>query len=242
MIQETPAHIGIIMDGNGRWAQRHGLPRHVGHKEGAEAVRRTVRAAGERGVEYLSLFGFSAENWRRPDEEVGELMRLLRLYLRAETASLHKNNVRVRIIGQRDEFASDICRLMQHAEDLTQANTGLNLNIALNYGGRQDILYAARAVTRDHAAGLIGDDALSTDFFRSYLLTGHLPDIDLLIRTSGELRLSNFMLWHSAYAELYFTETCWPDFGEAALDAALQEYARRQRRFGGLDTETRHGS
>lgn len=228
-----PRHVAIIMDGNGRWARARGLPRTAGHRKGVEAVRRTVEAAADLGVGYLTLFGFSSENWRRPADEVGELMRLLRHYLRAETADLHKNNVRLRVIGDREGLAPDIVTLIENAEDLTRLNDKITVVIALNYGGRNEILRAAHGLARDCAErGIAPDLARVGKLFPDYLMTADIPDPDLLIRTSGERRISNFMLWQCAYAELLFIDTLWPDFARKDLEAALSDYARRERRFG----------
>lgn len=235
MSPHIPNHIAIIMDGNGRWASSRGLPRTFGHKQGAEAARKVTTAAAELGVKYLTLFGFSSENWNRPETEVSELMRLLRYYLRSETAELHKNNIRLRVIGDRAAFASDIVELIGNAEDLTEANTGLCVMIALNYGGRADIVQAAQKLS---AMAVERGTAFSTDEVKALmdntLLTAGVPDPDLLIRTSGEKRISNFLLWQCAYAEFVFTDTLWPDFDKAALKSALDEYASRDRRFGAV--------
>lgn len=226
-----PAHIAIIMDGNGRWAVSRGMPRIEGHRRGADAVRRTVHAAADIGVEYLTLFGFSSENWSRPEEEVSELMRLLSYYLRSETAELHKNNIRIRIIGERSRFSKDIIDLIENAEDLTKDNTSLTLVIALNYGGRHDILQAAKKVAE---SGLrLSDEAFEMAFQES-LMTAGMPDPDLMIRTSGEQRISNFLLWQSAYTEMVFCDVFWPDFDRVHLEHAIEEYATRDRRFGAL--------
>lgn len=236
MTQQTPEHVAIIMDGNGRWAKARGLPRAAGHKQGSEAARRVVKAAGELGVSYVTLFGFSSENWRRPAAEIKELMKLLRYYLRAETAELHRNNVRMRVIGDRTPFDSDIVDLIENAESLTADNTGLTVSIALNYGGRADIMQAAkRAAEASLEAG--GTDDFEADFEEA-LLTSGVPDPDLLIRTSGEKRISNFLLWQCAYAEFVFTDTLWPDFDKAALQAAMAEYGHRDRRFGALTQQS----
>jgi undecaprenyl diphosphate synthase len=233
MDKALPQHIAIIMDGNGRWAQARGLPRVAGHKQGAETVRRVVKAAGEIGVPYITLFGFSSENWSRPEGEIKELMKLLRYYLRSETAELHRNNVCLRVIGDRSAFEADIVELIENAEALTSGNDGLTVIIALNYGGRHDILQAARAAA--HAA----EDEMDFEMaFRNALMTKDFPDPDLLIRTSGEQRISNFLLWQCAYAEFYFTETLWPDFGEAELRNAIDVYGKRDRRFGGLNKQS----
>ncbi len=222
-------HVAIIMDGNGRWAAKRGLPRTAGHKRGAEAVKRVVRAAGDLGVEYLTLFGFSSENWRRPQGEIKELMGLLRFYLRSETAELHRNNARLRVIGAREELDKDIVELIENAEDLTKDNDGITLIVALNYGGRQDILQAVRKLVDTSV-----DIENLEEVFEQNLMTAGIPDPDLLIRTSGEQRISNFLLWQCAYTELVFTEVLWPDFGKDDLEVALAEYAGRERRFGAL--------
>jgi undecaprenyl diphosphate synthase len=226
---QVPRHVAIIMDGNGRWAQARGLPRAAGHRQGAEAVRRVVKAAGELGISYVTLFGFSSENWRRPESEIKELMKLLRYYLRSETAELHRSNVCLRVIGDRSAFESDIVELIENAEDLTRPNDGLTVIMALNYGGQADILQAARKASVDAE-----DDLAFEAHFKQSLMTADFPDPDLLIRTSGEQRISNFLLWQCAYSEFVFTNTLWPDFDKAALEGALAEYAQRDRRFGGL--------
>ena len=229
---KLPHHIAIIMDGNGRWAQSRSLPRVAGHKQGAEAARRVVRAASSLGVDYLTLFGFSSENWSRPEGEIKELMNLLRYYLRGETAELHKNNARLRVIGDRSAFDQDIIDLIDHAETLTRDNDGICVMIALNYGGRNEILGAVQAVAE--RAADTGDSADAQQVFEQSLMTAGIPDPDLLIRTSGEQRISNFLLWQCAYSEFIFTDTLWPDFDKAALEEALKEYSARDRRFGGL--------
>lgn len=232
---KPPRHVAIIMDGNGRWATSRGLPRTAGHRKGIDAARRAVRAAGELGVEYLTLFGFSSENWRRPKDEVNELMRLLRFYLRGETAELHKNNVRLRVVGKRDDLDGDILELIDHAEALTADNTQLTLVIALNYGGRHDIIQAATAIARDFMKqGHVPEEEDIGCAFANYLMTADIPDPDMLIRTSGEMRISNFLLWQCAYSELVFTDTLWPDFSCQDLEAAIREYQGRDRRFGSV--------
>ncbi len=230
---EMPKHVAIIMDGNGRWATSRGLPRTLGHKAGAEALKRTVRAAGEMGIEYLTLFGFSCENWSRPEFEVKELMRLLRLYLRAETAELSKNNICLKVIGSREELDPDIVRLIENAEEISKDNDGITLMIAINYGGRQDIIHAVSEMLKDGVSGDLSKDKL-TDALESRLMTGGAPEPDLLIRTSGEQRISNFLLWQCAYSEMYFTERYWPDFGRDDLEEAVACYTQRERRFGGV--------
>ncbi len=227
-----PAHVAIIMDGNGRWAKSRGLPRIAGHRRGAEAVRRTVEAAAEFGIAYLTLFGFSSENWKRPTDEVDDLMGLLRHYIRAEIAELHARGVRVRVIGERRRLAPDIVTLIDNAEALTRGNGGLTLAIALSYGGRAEIAAAARAIAQAAVQGRLRPDEIDEAVFQRYLLTAEMPDPDLLIRTSGEQRLSNFLLWQTAYAELVFTSTLWPDFGKADLEKALRDYHSRDRRYG----------
>ena len=227
-----PAHVAIIMDGNGRWAKARALPRIAGHRRGADAVRRTVEAAIEIGISYLTLYGFSSENWKRPAGEVDDLMGLLRHYLRAEIAELHRNGVRVRIIGDRTRLANDIITLIDNAETLTRGNGRLNLAVALSYGGRAEISAAAREIAKDVQAGRLDPDAIDENLFSPYLLTADMPDPDLVIRTSGEQRLSNFLLWQTAYSELVFTSTLWPDFGKADLERAVGDYHGRERRYG----------
>lgn len=228
----APRHVAIIMDGNGRWARSRGLPRAAGHKRGAEAVRRAVEGAVELGIGYLTLYGFSSENWKRPAEEVNDLMGLLRHYLRSEIAELHARNVRIRFIGERAQLAPDIVALIGQAEQQTHNNTALNLIVALNYGGRGEITTAARRVAEDVAAGRRRPEDIDDAVFQSHLSTAGVPDPDVVIRTSGEKRLSNFLLWQSAYAELVFIDTLWPDFGKQDFENALHEFHRRERRYG----------
>ena len=231
----TPQHIAIIMDGNGRWAQKRGLPRSMGHRAGADAVKRIVRTAGDMGIPYLTLFGFSSENWKRPADEVGELMRLLRIYLRSETADLHRNNVRLKIIGDRAQLESDIVELIENAERLTAENDKITVIIALNYGGRHEILQAAANwAQKCQAQNIAPTVEAAEEFFPQQLMTDGIPDPDILIRTSGEQRISNFLLWQCAYAEFVFTPTLWPDFSVHDLETALADYARRERRFGAV--------
>jgi len=225
---QNPLHIAIIMDGNGRWAKARGLPRPMGHRSGIEAVRRTIKACGENNVDHLTLYSFSSENWRRPAEEIGELMGLLRYYLRSELANLHKENIRVRIIGERKKLPVDIA----HAEDLTQDNKKLTLTLALNYGGRQEITAAARGLAKAVERGQLQADAIDEHVLQSFLFTGGMPDPDLVIRTSGEKRISNFLLWQSAYAEYVFMDVLWPDFSGAHLEQAIEEFKSRDRRYG----------
>ena len=229
----APRHIAIIMDGNGRWAAQRSRPRTFGHREGVEALRRTVQAAGDLGVRYLTVFGFSTENWRRPAEEVSALLELLRLYVARDLDRLAREGVRIRIIGERTGLAPDISGIIENAEIKTRANDKLNLTIAFNYGGQDEIVRAARRLAVDAAAGKIAPVDVTTARFEQYLDTAELPPPDLLVRTSGEVRLSNFMLWQAAYAELVFLDVLWPDFDKSALESAIDEYRRRDRRFGG---------
>jgi undecaprenyl diphosphate synthase len=233
-----PRHVAIIMDGNGRWAAARGLPRVEGHRRGVEAVRRTVRAAGELGISYITIFSFSAENWSRPASEVGELMGLLRRFIRNDLAELHQSNVRVRIIGERDDLDPDIDRLLTEAEELTKNNDGLTLVVAFNYGARQEIARATRRIAQEVAQGRLDPATITQETVGGFLDAPDLPDPDLIIRTSGEQRLSNFLLWQSAYSELVFVPTYWPDFDRATLEAAISEYQQRERRFGGLVAKT----
>ena len=232
-----PRHIAIIMDGNGRWAKARGLPRVAGHKAGVDALREIVRAAGDNGLEFLTLFAFSSENWSRPNSEVTELMGLLKLFIRRDLNKLHNRNVRVRIIGARDDLASDICALLNEAENLTAANTGLTLVIAFNYGARDELTRAVQKLAQDVAAGILAPDAITAEMIGAKLDTDTIPDPDLIIRTSGEMRLSNFLLWQAAYSEFLFAPEYWPDFKPANLLAAIDEYRKRVRRFGGLTAE-----
>lgn len=230
--RQVPRHVAIIMDGNGRWARARGLPRVAGHRKGAEAVRTTIRAAIEAGVEFLTLYGFSSENWKRPASEVSDLMGLLRLYLRSEIASLHENGVRLSIIGDRERLAPDIVSLIEEAESLTAGNRRLVLTMALSYGGRAEIAAAARRLAERVKAGDLDPAAIDEDAFAGQLFTRDIPDPDVLIRTSGEKRISNFLLWQSAYTEFLFVDTLWPDFGQADFNEALGEFRRRERRYG----------
>jgi undecaprenyl diphosphate synthase len=229
-----PHHVAIIMDGNGRWAAQRGLPRGEGHRRGVEAVRNTVRVATELGIGILTIFSFSSENWSRPRSEILDLMALLRRFIRNDLADLHRSNVRVRVIGEREGLDHDIARLLEEAESLTRANTGLVLVVAFNYGARQEIARAARGLAEDVASGRLRPAEITEDLLASRLDTSDLPDPDLVIRTSGEQRLSNFLLWQAAYSELVFVPVFWPDFDRAALEGAIAEYRTRERRFGGL--------
>jgi undecaprenyl diphosphate synthase len=221
------------MDGNGRWAKRRSLPRVAGHRAGAEAVRRTLRAAAKNGIEVLTLYAFSSENWRRPEEEVSDLKGLLGYYLERELDSLAKEGVRLRLIGDYRAFGPDLAARLQRAMERLQSNSRLTLVVALNYGSRAEIATAARRLAGKAAAGEIDPSAIDEEAIEAGLQTHGLPELDLLIRTSGELRLSNFLLWQAAYAELVFTPTLWPDFGEEEFENAIGEYAARERRFGG---------
>lgn len=229
-----PKHVAIIMDGNGRWAASRGMPRAMGHKNGAEAVRRTVEAAVKLGVSYLTLFGFSAENWNRPKREIGDLMGLLRFYLRSEMAVLNRKGVRLRVIGDRNRFDSGLVKLIESSEAMTAGNDRLNLILALSYGGRQELVAAAREMAREAVAGRLNPDDIDEETMAGYLLTAGIPNPDMLIRTSGELRISNFLLWQLAYTELVFIDTYWPDFSEAEFEAAIREFNGRERRYGAV--------
>ena len=225
----VPRHVAIIMDGNGRWAKNRFLPRVAGHRRGGEAVRAIVRACGERGVEYLTLFAFSSENWRRPADEVSVLKQLFRAALEQEVTKLHEVGIRLRVVGSLAPFGETIVELVRRAEGVTAANSRLTLTIAANYGGRWDLLQAVNAMARAHPerAGSYTEAELTP-----YLAMSYAPEPDLFVRTGGEQRISNFLLWQLAYCELYFTDTLWPDFDAAALDAAIASYRRRERRFG----------
>jgi undecaprenyl diphosphate synthase len=235
--QILPRHVAIIMDGNGRWAQKRHLPREAGHFAGMNAVRETVRAACDMRLGNLTLFAFSSENWKRPKAEVGALMGLFRTYFRSDMDELVERNVRMRIIGHRNRVANDIQQMILDSESRTAQNTGLNLTFAFDYGGQEEIAATARELARAAAEGRLDPETITTELFASRLFTSALPEPDLVIRTSGERRLSNFMLWQSAYAELLFVDTLWPDFGRAELLKALQSFAARDRRFGAVNSE-----
>ena len=228
-------HVAIIMDGNGRWAKRRGLPRAFGHREGVAALRRTVEGAPEMGIARLTVFGFSTENWRRPAREVIELMRLLKAYFRSDLTRLEREGVRVRIVGRRAGLEPDILAIVTEAESRTAANDRFHLQVAFNYGGRADIVDAARALAAEVARGERAADSIDETVFEAHLTTAGGPPPDLVVRTSGEQRLSNFLLWEGAYAELVFQDVCWPDYGPAHLAAAVAQYHARERRFGGVD-------
>jgi undecaprenyl diphosphate synthase len=229
-----PSHVAIIMDGNGRWARARGYPRIMGHRRGVEVLKTIVRHAGEIGIEWLTLYAFSSENWSRPVDEVSELMGLLKLFIRRDLAELHQANVRVRIIGERNNLPRDIAGLLDETETTTAANTGLNLVVAFNYGARDEMLRAVRRLARESADGLIDPMTINESVISARLDTAFMPDPDLIIRTSGEQRLSNFLMWQAAYAELVFVPTYWPDMTAAVFDAAIDTYMSRERRFGGL--------
>jgi undecaprenyl diphosphate synthase len=237
----TPEHVAIIMDGNGRWAAARSLPRAEGHRRGVEALRRVVRAASELGIRYLTIFSFSSENWSRPASEIGDLFGLLRRFIRNDLASLHRDGVRVRVIGEREGLEPDIVALLDEAEELTRGNVRLNLTVAFNYGSRQEIANAAQRLAREVAEGKRDPSSIDVNAIAQYLDTSELPDPDLIIRTSGEQRLSNFLMWQAAYSELVFVPVHWPDFDKAALEQAIVEYAKRERRFGGLAAKAGSG-
>lgn len=229
---KIPRHVAIIMDGNGRWAMHRHLPRVAGHRAGVDSVRRVVEMCVEKDIEALTLFAFSSENWQRPHEEVGLLMNLFMSALEQEAKKLHQNNVRLRVIGDRTPFSAELQRTIGKSERMTRNNTGLTLVIAANYGGRWDLAQAVQAVARRVAEGQLRPEDIDSHAIGSCLCLNDLPEPDLFIRTSGEQRISNFLLWQIAYTELYFTDTLWPDFDRAAFEAALHSYASRQRRFG----------
>jgi undecaprenyl diphosphate synthase len=231
---EPPTHVAIIMDGNGRWAKARNLPRFAGHQRGAETVKKIVRAAADAGVSYLTLYGFSSENWKRPKDEVKGLMGLLKFYLRNEINYLHKNGVRLLMIGDRERLGPDITKLIEEAEAHTAENTSVTLVIALSYGGRDEITESVRALAYRVAAGELNPVDINQESVGDGLLTSGIPDPDLLIRTSGEKRISNFLLWQAAYSELIFVDTLWPDFSKEDFDAALLEFIGRERRYGNI--------
>jgi len=235
---DMPRHVAIIMDGNGRWASARGLPRVEGHRRGVEALRKTVRAAGDLGIEVLTIFSFSSENWSRPESEIRDLMALLRRFIRKDLAELHKSNVQVRVIGERKDLPNDIRSLLEEAENLTRNNDGVTLVVAFNYGARQEIARAARRLAEEVAKGQLSAKDITPDLLGRHLDFPDLPDPDVIIRTSGEQRLSNFLLWQAAYSELVFVPINWPDFDGTALEGAIAEYRRRERRFGGLIAQT----
>lgn len=231
----VPAHVAIILDGNGRWAKKRGLPRTMGHKQGCKTVENIVEEAARMGISYLTVYGFSTENWKRSEEEVGALMQLFRFYMVRLLKIASENNVRVKMIGDKTRFARDIIEGITRLEEQTRENTGLTFVIAVNYGGRDEITRAARKLVRAVSAGEVEESRITEDLFASYLDTAGIPDPDLLIRTSGELRLSNYLLWQLAYSEIYVTDCLWPDFNRAELEQAVLHYSRRERRFGGVN-------
>ena len=230
-------HVAIIMDGNGRWAKRRGLPRTFGHREGVKALKRTVEAAPDCGIEWLTVFGFSTENWRRPPSEVSELMNLLKSYVAQDLARLEREGVRVHVIGRRDGLSADILEVIERAETRTRHNERFHLQVAFNYGGRADIAEAARRLAEEAAAGRLDPARLDEAAFQSRLSTTGAPDVELIVRTSGERRLSNFLLWECAYAELVFQEVLWPDYGAEPLRQAVAEFNARERRYGGAEVD-----
>lgn len=228
--ERLPAHVAVIMDGNGRWAKKRGLPRAAGHRAGVERVRTIIRMSSDIGVKYLTLYAFSTENWKRPTEEVGTLMGLLLEYLKKELAELHEKNVRILTLGDLSKLPSEVAKEVERAKRTTKDNTGLTVNMAINYGGRREVVDAVKkALTEGRSA-----DDVTEEYISSLLTTAGQPDPDLMIRTSGEARISNFLLYQLAYAELYFTDTLWPDFDETEYKKALGVYAERDRRFGGI--------
>jgi undecaprenyl diphosphate synthase len=237
----VPRHIAIIMDGNGRWAKQRNQPRFFGHKAGVDAVRNVVKACAQRGIEVLTLFAFSSENWRRPKKEVSLLMELLYTALTREVSKLNDNNVRLRIIGDRSVFSDKLQKRLRESEQFTEQNTGLILVVAVNYGGRWDITQAARCVTEKALAGELRVSDITPELVGQYLSLSDLPEPDLFIRTGGEQRVSNFVLWQLAYSELFFTETLWPDFSAASLDEAIDSFSKRQRRFGRTGEQVENG-
>ena len=232
--RKIPVNLGIIMDGNGRWAKQRGLPRQAGHVTGAQVFRKITKYCEKCGVRYLTVYAFSTENWRRPAEEVDAIMNLLRQYLKESLSDFQQENIVVRFIGSRDELAEDIRALIEEAEQSTAHKTGMTLNIALNYGGQQEITAATRKLAKQVASGALNPDDIDEEMLTKALYTDDQPPVDLILRPSGEYRLSNFLIWQSAYAEYVFMDVLWPDFKESDLDRAFEEYARRDRRFGGV--------
>ncbi len=233
MENKIPKHIAIIMDGNGRWAKKRGLPRTAGHKQGAETIRKIAIACNDRQIKVLTVYAFSTENWKRPEEEVDYLCKLPRFFFQRYMAELKKNNIQVRFLGEIERFPKETQNVILTAAEETKQNTGLILCLAVNYGGRREIVLAAKQYAKDVLEEKASQD-LDEQTFASYLMSKDMPDVDVMIRTSGELRLSNFLLWQNAYAEFIFTDTAWPDFDESELDKAITEYQARDRRYGGL--------
>ncbi len=234
---DGPRHVALIMDGNGRWAKARGLPRTLGHRAGINALKRTVEAAGELGLEWLTVFGFSTENWRRPASEVSDLMGLMKAYVQSDLDRLVREGVRVHVIGRREGLSADILDMIQTAEARTARNTAFHLQVAFNYGGQADIVDAAKRLARRAAEGRLDPSLIDDAVFAAEVSTGAAPPVDLIVRTSGEKRLSNFLLWEAAYAELVFQDVLWPDYGEAELKAAIDEFRRRNRRYGGVEAD-----
>lgn len=232
MPNALPCHIAIIMDGNGRWAKARGLPRTAGHKKGADALKRALDACREIGIRYLTIYAFSSENWKRPSDEISDLMQLLQHYLHKELDTLHENNIRLRFIGDLSRLSPEVCEQLEQAKNLTKHNTNFNLTVALSYGSRQEIIMATRKLAEQVAGAIITPEQISEELFSASLDTAELPEPDLLIRTGGEKRLSNFLLWQSAYTEFYFSDTLWPDFDKTDLTTALNDFAGRERRYG----------
>lgn len=236
-MMKIPKHVAIILDGNGRWAKSKGMPRNYGHTVGAKNVETVCQAADELGIEYLTLYAFSTENWNRPDNEVAALMKLLESYLKNCIRTANKNNMRVRVIGELSRLSESFQKKIQELEEVSAANTGLNLTIAINYGSRDEMLRGMKHMVADIKSGRISEEEINEKTFSGYLDTRELPDPDLLIRTSGEQRLSNYLLWQLAYSEFYFTDVPWPDFHKKELELAVEAYNKRDRRFGGLKEE-----
>ena len=231
---QVPRHVAIILDGNGRWAKKHFMPRNMGHSQGARVVEQICEDAWDLGIKYLTVYAFSTENWKRPEKEVKALMKLLRKYLKDSIARTTRNNMKVRVIGERSRLDKDILEAIEELEKVSSVNTGLNFTIALNYGSRDEMIRACRTLASECAAGRLTPEEITEERFSSCLDTGDLPDPDLMIRTSGEQRLSNWMLWQLAYAEFYFTDVLWPDFNKKELARAIEYYNTRERRFGGV--------
>ncbi len=241
-LQKLPRHIAIIMDGNGRWAKQHALGRIMGHQKGVEAVRKTVRLCREIGIQYLTLYAFSVENWLRPDQEVAALMQILRQYLRSELAEMMENDIRLHAIGDIDGLQAPVRKLLAETMARTAGNRGMVLNLALSYGGQDEIIRAVRRIADDVREGKLAAEDITRESFAAYLYTAGIPDPDLLIRTSGEFRISNFLLWQSAYTEFYFTGVLWPDFDKKDLFAAIADYQRRERRYGLTSEQLQKGA
>ena len=241
-LRKLPRHIAIIMDGNGRWAKQHALGRIMGHQKGVEAVRKTVRLCREIGIQYLTLYAFSVENWLRPDQEVAALMQILRQYLRSELAEMMENDIRLHAIGDIDGLQAPVRKLLAETMARTAGNRGMVLNLALSYGGQDEIIRAVRRIAEDVREGTLAAEDITRESFAAYLYTAGIPDPDLLIRTSGEFRISNFLLWQSAYTEFFFTEVLWPDFDKRDLFAAIADYQRRERRYGLTSEQLRKGA